>query len=121
MSDTARVHSFVRSQILGYLKFNARGHENAIPRHVVMDHLGYNGGDRTFRKLYEGIGIGSCNAGKFWPVTPADVEYCRIYWTRNYTHELARDKVKALLAARPDLRPVVTAVQGAFNFEGGQI
>jgi len=111
-SSTARMHSFVQSQILAYLRANARGHEHAIPRHVVMEHICYAGGDRAFRKLYEGIGIGSCNDGIFFPISPADVDFCRDYWTRGYRHEVARDKVAALLAARPELKPRTTVVQG---------
>ena len=119
MTTSARMRIFIRQQILDYLKANARGHENAIPRHIVAEHICYNGGERAFRKLYAGIGLGSCNKGIFWPIIPAEVEYCRLYWERNYTHELARDKVKALLAARPDLRPPVTAVQGNLFEEVG--
>lgn len=119
MSDTARMHSFVRSQILAYLREHARGYENAIPRHVVMEHICYAGSDRHFRMLYKDIGVGSCDSGIFWPVDRRDVEFCRAYWTRVYLKDLADEKVKALLAARPELRPPAVGVQGELDYGGG--
>ena len=109
--------------IIDFLRREHAGRANAIPYRLIMEHFAYPDDGRDnhgFRKLYENR-VCSSSGGIFWPVSMAEADAWKAYLSRAHGPIVADRKYKALLAARPDLRPVVAAVQQEFNFEGGQI
>lgn len=68
--------SLLCADICEWLRMNALGNANAVPRRVMLGHLhaqGHSVDDRGMRKAYEGMDkVGSCARGLFWVVTAED-------------------------------------------------
>lgn len=95
-----------------YMNRNCRGRANAMPRKRIEDILevyipqDIKDKDRLFRDVYSRQPVCACPQGLFLPTTPEDVAEFKLYLTKKCGPFTAAERVRVVLAYRPELVPV---------------
>jgi hypothetical protein len=88
--------SILVADIKSFLSSRARGHANAVPRRVLLDHLhalGHSTTDRSMRAVFSTISeCGSCGTGYFFIVTAEDRRIASGQLHGRAMSELVREK-----------------------------
>ena len=112
----------IGDRIVRLLQSSAVGVENAIPRHIVMGHVCYDGPERPFRRIYVERGVASCDKGLYW-ARVCDIKTFRKYLMDTYGEQISDNRMDAFFKARKDLRRTVPPIgkQGDLSFDGAGV